>query len=341
MTSSFPSNVIITPHIASVLRRDPVQDGEARRRKLDRAAGKVPEHAVNPQIADSWRNRCVQALSGDFRPRTPMLFSARTNHRPGTVRYFLVLFMVSDEDVGNLCRPSALGRWRRSVRRLHLGRTTQHSTIYVNLRLLVSNPVALSRAAVMLEEIQTLQDDALPAGRGATSASAFRSAASTLPRPTPSRSRVPMIYVHPAKSGTAAASSPKDYNPEETVLLIDDLTTSGGGIIETHESSAPRHLDVKDARGCSTATRRPRAPQEGYNLISILGLETMLNYLMHKVTDEEQYRASVDRASPRAPSHHRTSTASRHRGDEKGHRPSLQMPFVPTLCLVMRPGFRD
>ena len=35
--------------------------------------------------------------------------------------------------------------------------------------------------------------------------------------------------------------------------------------------------------------------REGYNLISILGLETMLNYLMAKaLIEEEQYSASID-----------------------------------------------
>src|SRR5437899_11713543 len=39
-----------------------------------------------------------------------------------------------------------------------IGRTTQHSPVYVNLRLLISNPRALMRAArVMQEEVQTRQ----------------------------------------------------------------------------------------------------------------------------------------------------------------------------------------
>ena len=39
-----------------------------------------------------------------------------------------------------------------------IGRTTQHSPVYVNLRLLISNPRALARAArVMNEEVQTRQ----------------------------------------------------------------------------------------------------------------------------------------------------------------------------------------
>src|SRR5207247_4703551 len=39
-----------------------------------------------------------------------------------------------------------------------MGRTTQHSPVYVNLRLLISNPRALMRAArVMNEEIQMRQ----------------------------------------------------------------------------------------------------------------------------------------------------------------------------------------
>ena len=39
-----------------------------------------------------------------------------------------------------------------------LGRTTVHSPVYVNLRLLVAHPTALARAAhILLQEIQTLQ----------------------------------------------------------------------------------------------------------------------------------------------------------------------------------------
>jgi orotate phosphoribosyltransferase len=40
---------------------------------------------------------------------------------------------------------------------------------------------------------------------------------------------------------------------------------------------------------------RERLRQFGYNLISILGLETMLNYLMASgLIDEERYRKSID-----------------------------------------------
>ena len=67
--------------------------------------------------------------------------------------------MVSDEDVGNLWLAKAL--WDVGAVKFGdftIGRTTQHSPIHVNLRLLISNPAALARAAgVMLEEVQTLQ----------------------------------------------------------------------------------------------------------------------------------------------------------------------------------------
>jgi len=62
------------------------------------------------------------------------------------------------------------------------------------------------------------------------------------------RSRTPLIYVHPAKERNGSRVFVEGlYTPEETVLLIDDLVTSGGGIVETGEFlKVNAALDVKD-----------------------------------------------------------------------------------------------
>ncbi len=81
-------------------------------------------------------------------------------------------------------------------------------------------------------------------------------------------------------------------------MLIDDLVTSGGGILETADFlKRNARLDVYDVlvlldrqEGAREALRR-----HGYNLISILGLETMLNYLLAKeLIDGEQHEASME-----------------------------------------------
>ena len=118
------------------------------------------------------------------------------------------------------------------------------------------------------------------------------------------RSRVPMIYVHPAKERNGSRVFVEgQFVPEETVLLIDDLVTSGGGVVETAEFlKTNAHLDVKDVLVLLDRQEGAKEllKQRGYNLISILGLEPMLNYLMAKaLIEEDQYRRSIDYISTR------------------------------------------
>src|SRR3990170_3341488 len=181
-----------------------------------------------------------------------------------------------------------------------IGRTTQHSPVYVNLRLLISNPRALARAArVMNEEVQTRQAMlhnplkefhrvcGIPFG-GLHLATAFAL-----------RSRVPMVYVHPAKERNGNRLWVEGrFEPGETVLLIDDLVTSGGGIIETAAFlKANANLTVRDVLVLLDRQEgaREQLKAHGYNLISILGLEPLLNYLMASgLIEEENYERSIE-----------------------------------------------
>jgi orotate phosphoribosyltransferase len=82
------------------------------------------------------------------------------------------------------------------------------------------------------------------------------------------------------------------------VLLIDDLVTSGGGVVETAEFLKQNAgLKVRDV--LVLLDRQEGAKEllkaRGYNLISILGMEAMLNYLMASgKIEEEWYRKSLD-----------------------------------------------
>jgi orotate phosphoribosyltransferase/uridine monophosphate synthetase len=112
-------------------------------------------------------------------------------------------------------------------------------------------------------------------------------------------SKVPLIYIHPAKERNGARAFVEGkYERGETVLLVDDLITSGGNVIETAAFlQIEAGLKVKDVvvlldrqEGAEERLRR-----HGYNLISILGLETMLNYLMaSRRIDESWFRKSID-----------------------------------------------
>jgi orotate phosphoribosyltransferase len=170
----------------------------------------------------------------------------------------------------------------------------------VNLRLLISNPRALARAArVMHEEVQTLQ------GRLHNPLKPFQRVCGIpfgglhLATAYALRSQTPMVYVHPAKerNGNRVWVEGR-YEAGERVLLLDDLVTSGGGIIETATFLRTNaELEVSDALVLLDRQEgaREQLRERGYNLVSILGLEAMLNYLMASGHIEEgDYRRSIE-----------------------------------------------
>jgi orotate phosphoribosyltransferase len=205
------------------------------------------------------------------------------------------------EDTGNLWLAKAL--WDLGAVQFGdytIGRTTQHSPVYVNLRLLISNPRALARAArVMHEEVQTLQSMLQPHVQSFQRVCGIPFGGLHLATAYALRSQVPMVYVHPAKerNGNRVWVEGR-YERGEGVLLIDDLVTSGGGIIETANFlRVNAGLEVKDALVLLDRQEgaKEQLRERGYNLISILGLETMLNYLMaSELIEEQDYRRSVE-----------------------------------------------
>jgi orotate phosphoribosyltransferase len=181
-----------------------------------------------------------------------------------------------------------------------VGRSTLNSPIYVNLRLLISNPRALQRAGrVIHQEVQALQRMLHPKVSPFQRVSGIVFGGLHLAMAYSLASKVPLIYVHPAKERNGARAFVEGkHDPGETVLLVDDLITSGGNVLET-ASFLQREagLQVKDVVVLLDRQEggEERLRQHGYNLIPILGLETMLNYLMASGRIEERwYRKSID-----------------------------------------------
>lgn len=178
-----------------------------------------------------------------------------------------------------------------------LGKSTVNSPVYVNLRLLISNPQALHRVAeVMLDEVRTLQsmrqarlaDYDLIAGvpfGGLHLATAY----SLL-------SGKPMIYLHPPKQGQRTVVE-GNYAPGQTVLIMDDLITGGRSVLHTAQRLEEDNLLVEDALVLLDRQQGgfERLKQRGINLVSILTLEAVLHYLgsSHKIS-EEWYHKSLE-----------------------------------------------
>jgi orotate phosphoribosyltransferase/uridine monophosphate synthetase len=187
-----------------------------------------------------------------------------------------------------------------------LGRTTLHSPIYVNVRLLISKPRALRRAArLMYEEVRTLQRMLHPRGAPFDRVAGIPFGGLHLATVFSLIANVPMIYVHPSKDRDATSPFLEGtYERGETVILIDDLVTGGGNIIETAAFLGMAGLKVKDIVVLLDRHEgaKDRLKAHGYNLIPILGLEPMLNYLMaSRKIEEDWYRKSIDYILSRQP----------------------------------------
>ena len=178
-----------------------------------------------------------------------------------------------------------------------LGRTTVDSPVYVNLRLLIGHPTSLWRVANFIwDELQALQSmlhppvqpfdlvASVPFG-GLHIATAFSLTA-----------KIPMIYLHPRPDDLG-----KDvegiYHPNQRALIMDDLLAGGGSILETALHLGEAGLIVRDAVVLLDRQQggRERLRRQGINLVSILTLEVLMNYLMSSgKISEDSYRRTME-----------------------------------------------
>lgn len=189
--------------------------------------------------------------------------------------------------------------------------STVHSPIFINPKLLISNPMALRVAAKLMDQevkmaqslrhprVQTYDVVAgVPVG-GLLLATAFSLETST-----------PLVYSRPHPEGTGPRGVEGRYLPGSRALLIEDLATGGGGMAETAQFLAEHDLVVRDAvvlidRG---VTAHETLKKHGIGLISILKLDVMMtHYYTSGLIDEAQHehyleyvRALQDQQSPAA-----------------------------------------
>jgi orotate phosphoribosyltransferase/uridine monophosphate synthetase len=177
-----------------------------------------------------------------------------------------------------------------------LGRTTVDSPVHINLRLLIGHPTALWRAAhIIWDEVLALQSmrhpqvepfelvAGVPFG-GLHIATAFSLTA-----------KVPLIYLHP-RLDDLGNDIEGMYHPNQRALIMDDLLAGGGGILETALQLGEAGLLVRDAVVLLDRQQggRERLRRQGINLVSILSLEVMMNYLMSsRKISEEWYRKTM------------------------------------------------
>jgi orotate phosphoribosyltransferase/uridine monophosphate synthetase len=195
-----------------------------------------------------------------------------------------------------------------------LGGSTVNSPVFVNPKLLISNPIALRVASkLMYQEVLLAQSmrrskiqpydvvAGVPVG-GLLLASAFSLESNT-----------PLIYPRTHQQGTGARGVEGRYTPGARALLIDDLITGGSSVLDTAHFLGEHGVTVHDAVVLIDREQgaHARLKHAGINLISILKLDVMMNlYRSSGLIDEEQHerylayaRASHGAASAPEPGH--------------------------------------
>ena len=180
-----------------------------------------------------------------------------------------------------------------------IGRTTVNSPVYINPRVLISNPEVLRRVARLIDrEVQagmSRKRDPIPpfdliAGvplGGLHLATAYALSTNT-----------PMIYVRPTDNSASGVLNGHGiegrFQPGQRVLLIDDLITTGGSILQTRAVLEAADLIVKDVVVLVDREQggREQLRHHGYDLLHILTLRVMLTYYVNtnRLSEDEYER---------------------------------------------------
>jgi orotate phosphoribosyltransferase/uridine monophosphate synthetase len=183
-----------------------------------------------------------------------------------------------------------------------LGRTAVRSPVYLNVRRLIAHPTALWRAAhLMHEDVITLQSMRHPQMAPFQLVAGVPFGGLLIATAYSLTAKVPLIYVHPDPAGPRIEGV---YHPSETALILDDLATGGGSIVETAERLKEASLNVRDAFVLVDRQQgaKERLRAHGINLHCILTLEVILNYLMASGRiSEDWYRRSLEYLGREAP----------------------------------------
>ena len=179
-----------------------------------------------------------------------------------------------------------------------ISETTISSPVFINPKLLIGNPAALRVASKLIQqEISLAQSLRRPKVHPFELVAGVPVGGLLLGTAYSLETNIPLIYPRLRAEGTGKRGIEGRYWKGARVLLIDDLITRGGSILDTAHFLEQYDLVVKDVivlidRGQGAAERLHR---HGYNLISILKLDVMLNYYVNKgLISETIFRHCMD-----------------------------------------------
>ncbi|WP_242527449.1 orotate phosphoribosyltransferase [Ktedonosporobacter rubrisoli] len=185
------------------------------------------------------------------------------------------------------------------------------SPVFVNPKVLISNPTALRVASkLMQQEINLAQSLRRPRVHPFSVVAGVPVGGLLLASAYSLETNTPLIYARIRPEGTGKRGIEGHVNKGDTALIIDDLITRGSSILETAALLEENDLKVKDIivlidreHGAAERLRR-----HGYNLMSILKLDVMLTHYMSKgLISEETYRTCAEYLRRKQGENHNTA----------------------------------
>jgi orotate phosphoribosyltransferase/uridine monophosphate synthetase len=176
-----------------------------------------------------------------------------------------------------------------------LGPTAGRSPIYINPRVLISEPALLRRIAHLIHhEIQADQARRRPRLASFAAVAGVPMGGLHLATAYALVSDTPLIYVRPDAQEPALEGR---IVPEQTVLVIDDLMTGGTSLLRTARILEEAGLTVRDFIVLIDREQggAERLHAHGYHVMPILRLRTMLTYYFESgMIDSQRYRTAMD-----------------------------------------------
>ncbi len=172
------------------------------------------------------------------------------------------------------------------------------SPVFVNPKVLISNPTALRVASkLMQQEINLAQSLRRPRVHPFTLVAGVPVGGLLLAMSYSLETNIPMIYARIRPEGTGKRGIEGRFSSGDTALIFDDLITRGSSVLETAIMLEDNGIKVKDVivlidreHGAAEHLRH-----HGYNLLSILKLDVMLTHYMSKgLISEETYRTCAE-----------------------------------------------
>ena len=180
-----------------------------------------------------------------------------------------------------------------------LGRTVQHSPVFINPKLIIARPGGLARIARLIEDelrtALTLRNRPVHPFQliaGVPIGGLHIATALSL------QMGLPLLYVRPRAAWDTGATRVEIegiYRPGNTALVVDDLSAGGGSLVETVLRLREAGIFVRDAVVMVDREQgaERRLQQIGVRLHPILTLEVLLTFLhgQGRISDDEHTAA--------------------------------------------------